>query len=50
MLFHSFDFALFLPLAFLLYWALASVSLKAQNAFIVLASYVFYGCRTSVKS
>lgn len=43
MLFHSLDFALFLPVVFLLYWALTSVSLKAQNAFIVLASYVFYG-------
>lgn len=43
MLFNSIDFAVFLPIVFLLYWLLANKSLKLQNALIVLASYVFYG-------
>ncbi len=43
MLFNSIDFALFLPLVFVLYWFVTQRSLRQQNAFIVLASYVFYG-------
>ena len=43
MLFNSIDFAVFLPIVFLLYWLLTNKSLKLQNALIVLASYVFYG-------
>ena len=43
MLFNSIDFAIFLPIVFLLYWFVFNKSLKVQNAFIVLASYVFYG-------
>ena len=43
MLFNSIDFAVFLPIVFLLYWLLANKSLKLQNALIVLASYLFYG-------
>jgi len=43
MLFHSIDFGIFLPLVFILYWFVFHKSLKAQNALIVLASYVFYG-------
>ena len=42
MLFHSIDFAIFLPLVFLIYWALNN-HLHGQNAFILLASVVFYG-------
>lgn len=41
MLFNSFAFALFLPAVFALYWW-AFRSLRAQNAFIVLASWLFY--------
>ena len=43
MLFNSLDFAIFLPIVFLLYWFVTQKNLKFQNALIVLASYVFYG-------
>jgi alginate O-acetyltransferase complex protein AlgI len=41
MLFNSFDFVLFLPAVFLLYWLAGN--LRLQNALLVVASYVFYG-------
>lgn len=41
MLFNSFEFLIFLPLVFTLYWAVAR-SLRLQNALLVAASYVFY--------
>ena len=51
MLFNSIQFAVFLPVVFLLYWFVfdrfirrSRRQLKLQNAFIVVASYVFYGC------
>ena len=43
MLFNSIDFAIFLPIVFVLYWFVTSKSLKLQNFLIVVASYVFYG-------
>jgi D-alanyl-lipoteichoic acid acyltransferase DltB (MBOAT superfamily) len=43
MLFNSLDFAIFLPIVFLLYWFITQKNLKLQNSLIVLASYVFYG-------
>ncbi|UOY06086.1 MBOAT family protein [Muricauda sp. SCSIO 64092] len=43
MLFNSIDFALFLPIVFLLYWFVTHKNLKLQNFLIVVASYVFYG-------
>lgn len=43
MLFNSIDFAIFLPLVFLLYWGVLKGRTKQQNLLIVLASYVFYG-------
>ncbi len=43
MLFNSLDFAIFLPIVFILYWFVFNKHLKNQNALIVLASYVFYG-------
>jgi alginate O-acetyltransferase complex protein AlgI len=43
MLFNSLDFAIFLPIVFLLYWFVVKKNLKLQNALIVVASYVFYG-------
>ena len=43
MLFNSFDFALFLPVVFLVYWFVIQQNLKWQNIFLVLASYIFYG-------
>lgn len=42
MLFNSVEFLLFLPIVFLLYWSMFRHT-KAQNAFIVAASYLFYG-------
>lgn len=43
MLFNSLDFAVFLPIVFMLYWFVFQKSLKAQNALVFVASYVFYG-------
>lgn len=43
MLFNSLDFAVFLPVVFILYWFVSQKNLKLQNALIVGASYVFYG-------
>lgn len=43
MLFNSIDFAIFLPIVFILYWFVTNRSLKLQNLLIVAASYVFYG-------
>ena len=43
MLFNSLDFAVFLPILFLLYWTVAQKNIKLQNALIVIASYLFYG-------
>jgi len=42
MLFNSLDFAVFLPVVFILYWFITDKYLKAQNILIVLASYFFY--------
>ena len=43
MIFNSIDFAIFLPIVFLLYWFVTNKNLKIQNLLIVVASYVFYG-------
>lgn len=43
MLFNSIDFAIFLPIVFILYWFITKNNLKAQNLLIVIASYLFYG-------
>ena len=43
MLFNSLDFAVFLPLVFLLYWFVVQKNLRLQNAFVLGASYCFYG-------
>ena len=43
MLFNSLDFAIFLPIVFLLYWFVTHKNLKLQNFLIVAASYLFYG-------
>tara|TARA_B110001452_G_scaffold260197_1_gene257434 strand:+ start:238 stop:1677 length:1440 start_codon:yes stop_codon:yes gene_type:complete len=43
MLFISIDFAIFLPIVFILYWFVTNKSLKLQNFLIVAASYLFYG-------
>ncbi|MCB0745807.1 MAG: MBOAT family protein, partial [Ignavibacteriae bacterium] len=43
MFFNSIDFAIFLPVVFILYWFVCNKNLKLQNTLIVIASYVFYG-------
>ena len=50
MLFNSFEFALFLPIVFLLYWFIFDYAMRGckrqllwQNLLIVVASYIFYG-------
>jgi len=43
MLFNSIDFAIFLPVVFILYWFACNNNLKLQNLLLVVASYVFYG-------
>lgn len=43
MLFNSIDFAIFLPIVFILYWFVFKNNLKLQNLLIFVASLVFYG-------
>ncbi len=43
MFFNSIDFAIFLPIVFILYWYVTNKNLKLQNFLILIASYVFYG-------
>src|SRR5690606_11311079 len=43
MLFNSLDFAIFLPIVFILYWFVFQKDLKRQNLLIAITSYVFYG-------
>lgn len=43
MLFNSIEFAIFLPIVFLFYWLVFNKSRRNQNAFLLFASYVFYG-------
>ena len=42
MLFNSFEFLVFLPIVFILYWFVFR-QLRLQNLLIVVASYIFYG-------
>lgn len=42
MIFNSYEYLLFLPIVFLLYWFVFK-PLKWQNLLVVVASYVFYG-------
>jgi len=43
MIFNSIDFAMFLPVVFILYWFVVNKNLKFQNFLIAAASYFFYG-------
>ncbi len=43
MLFNSIEFAIFLPIVFLLYWFVFAKNLGMQNLLILSASYIFYG-------
>lgn len=42
MLFNSYEFAVFFPIVFVIYWLLRS-NLRVQNVFLIIASFVFYG-------
>ncbi len=44
MFFNSFNFALFLPIVFVLYWFGTKGNLKLQNALLLISSYFFYAC------
>lgn len=43
MIFNSIDFAVFLPIVFILYWFVMNKNLKTQNFLLIVASYIFYG-------
>lgn len=43
MLFTKLEFAFFLPVVFVVNWLVLKERLKAQNVFLLIASYVFYG-------
>jgi D-alanyl-lipoteichoic acid acyltransferase DltB (MBOAT superfamily) len=43
MIFNSIDFAIFLPIVFILYWFVTNKNLKVQNLLLLVASYIFYG-------
>ena len=43
MIFNSVEFAIFLPIVFMLYWFVIKGSLRMQNFFLIAASYFFYG-------
>jgi len=44
MLFNSLNFAIFLPIVFLLYWFATKGNLKFQNILLLVSSYFFYAC------
>jgi alginate O-acetyltransferase complex protein AlgI len=44
MLFNSIEFAIFLPIIFLLYWFVIKKNLQFQNALLLVSSYYFYAC------
>lgn len=43
MVFNSIEFAIFLPIVFILYWFVFNRNLRVQNLFLVIVSYIFYG-------
>lgn len=43
MLFNSIDFAIFLPIIFILYWLIPNHKIKLQNFCVLISSYIFYG-------
>ena len=44
MLFNSINFALFLPIVFLLYWFATNKRREYQNILLLISSYFFYAC------
>jgi len=43
MLFNSFEYLLFFPIVFFVYWFVVSKSILIRNIFLLLSSYLFYG-------
>jgi len=44
MLFNSIDFAIFLPIVFIIYWFVTNKNLRLQNVLLLVSSYFFYAC------
>jgi alginate O-acetyltransferase complex protein AlgI len=44
MLFNSLNFAIFLPIVFILYWFATNGKLRLQNILLLVSSYFFYAC------
>jgi len=44
MFFNSLQFAIFLPIVFVLYWFVFNKNKAQQNAVLIIASYYFYSC------
>jgi len=44
MLFNTINFAIFLPIVFILYWFAAKGNLRLQNILLLVSSYFFYAC------
>ncbi len=44
MFFNSHQYAIFLPIVFILYWFVCNKKLSLQNALLLFASYFFYSC------
>ena len=44
MLFNSLNFAIFLPIVFILYWYATKGNYKVQNVLLLISSYFFYAC------
>lgn len=44
MIFNSINFAIFLPIVFLLYWFATTRNLRLQNNLLLVSSYFFYAC------
>lgn len=44
MLFNSLNFAIFLPIVFILYWFVTNKNLRLQNILLLASSYFFYAC------
>jgi len=44
MLFNSLNFAIFLPIVFILYWFATRGNLRLQNILLLVSSYFFYAC------
>ena len=44
MFFNSIDFAIFLPIVFILYWFVTKGNLRLQNILLLVSSYFFYAC------